>query len=147
MCPPRPTGHSPKLPPPQPTPGVCTLHVTDAPSPKKQYVPCGLLSSARVGRTPIKVAKRTRVILPLQVDPPLPAGALVLLQPSAHSLLGDNPILQEVQPDGSLAVLADNLESTEQELAPETLVSVQEVASAPTTVDPETSPPSEATTN
>ena len=148
MCPPRPTGRSPKLPPPQPTPGVCTLHVTDAPSPKKQYVPCGPLSSARVGRTPIKVMKRTRVILPLQVDPPLPTGTLVLLQPSVHSLLGDNPILQEVQPDGSLAVLADNLEPTEQELAPETLVgSVQEVAPAQTTVDPETSPPPEATTH
>ena len=85
---------------------------------------------------------------PFRIDPPLPAGALILLQPAVRSLLGDNPILQEVQPDGSLAVLADNLETTGQELAPETLVgSVQEVAPAPTTVDPETSPPPEATTH
>ena len=30
-------------------------------------------------------------------EPPLPAGALVLLQPTTRSLLGDNPILQEVR--------------------------------------------------
>ena len=84
----------------------------------------------------------------MRIDPPLPAGSLVLLRPTASSLLGDNPILQEVQPDGSLAVLADNLETTDQELAPEMLIgSVQEVTSAPTTVDPETSPPPEATTH
>ena len=148
MCPPRPASRTSSLPPPQPTPGVCTLHVADAPPPRQQYVPCGPLSSAKVGSTPIKVPKRTRSILPLRIDPPLPAGSLVLLQPAASSLLGDNPILQEVRSDGSLAVLADNLETTDQELAPEMLIgSVQEVTSAPTTVDPETTPPPEATTH
>ena len=116
MCPPRPMGNTPSLSARQTTPKVCTLHVTDAPPSKKQYIPCGPMSSAKVGHTPVKVAKRTRVILPLQVKPPLPAGALVLFQPADHSLLGDNPIIQEVQSDRSLAVLADNLETTDQEL-------------------------------
>ena len=148
MCPPWPMGNTPSISARQPTPKVCTLHVTDAPPSKKQYIPCGPMSLAKVGHAPVKVAKRTRVILPLQVKPPLPAGALVLFQPADHSLLGDNPIIQEVQSDGTLAVLADNLETMDQELAPDTIFgSVQEVAPAPTTVDPETSPPPEATTH
>ena len=87
-------------------------------------------------------------MLPLQLHPPLPAGALVLLQPTTRSLLGDNPVLQKVQPDGSLAVLADNLELEDLHLEPDTIVgSVQEVTAAPTTVDTDTSPPPEATTH
>ena len=88
------------------------------------------------------MAGRTCAILPLQLHPQLPAGTLVLLQPTVKSLLGENPILQEVQPDGSLSVLVDNLEATEQELAPETLLrSVQQVTAAPSDIDPEMSPP------
>ena len=42
----------------------------------------------------------------------------------------------------------DNLETIEQELAPETLIgSVQEVTSAPSDLDPEMSPPPAATTH
>ena len=56
--------------------------------------------------------------------------------------------MQEVQADGSLSVLADNLENTEFDLAPDTIIgSVQEVTAAPSTLDPETSHPSEATTH
>ena len=100
------------------------------------------------GTEAVKVAGRPRVILPLQLRPQLPAGTLVLLQPTVKSLLGDNPILQEVQPDGSLSILVHNLETVEQELAPETLVgSVQEVTSAPSDLVSETSPPPEATTH
>ena len=63
------------------------------------------------------------------------------------SLLGDNPILQEIQADGSLSILADNLETTD-ELAPDTLIgSVQEVTATPSDMDPETSTPPEATTH
>ena len=63
-------------------------------------------------------------------------------------LLGDNPILQEIQADGSLSILADNLETTDAELAPDTLIGlVQEVATTPSDIDPETSPPPEATTH
>ena len=46
--------------------------------------------------------------MPLQVQPYLSASTLMLLQPTAASSLGDNPILQEVQEDGSLSVLAEN---------------------------------------
>ena len=56
----------------------------------------------------------------------------MLLQPTARYLLGDNPILQEVQADGSLSVLVDNLECEDIDLEPGTLVgSVQEVTTTP----------------
>ena len=148
MCPPRPTRNTPGISTRQSTPQVCTLHVADAPLSKRQYVPSGPLSSAKVGHTPLRVAGRTRAVLPIRVQPPLPAGALILFQPEDHPLMGPNPIIQEVQPDGSLAVLVDNLETMGQEIAPDTVVgSVQEVTATPTTVDAETSPPPEATTH
>ena len=57
-------------------------------------------------------------------------------------------MLQEVQTDGSLSVLADNLEAPDFDLAPDTVIgSVQEVTATPSTIDPETSPPPEATTH
>ena len=72
----------------------------------------------------------------------------MLLQPTTRSLLGDNPVLQEVQPDGSLAVLVDNLELEDLHLEPDTIVgSVQEVTAAPSTVDSDMSPSPEATTH
>ena len=148
MCPPRQPKRSSQLPPPQPSPGVCTLHIADDPARRQQYTPSSPLAEAHLGTQAVKVAGRTRVILPLQLRPQLPAGAPVLLQPTVKSLLGNNPILQEVQPDGSLSVLVDNLETAEQELAPGALIgSVQEVTSAPYDIDPETSPLPEATTH
>ena len=148
MCPPRQPEHSSQLPPPQPSPRVCTLNVSDVPVRQQQYTPSGPLAEACLGTEAIKVAGRTRAILPLQLLPQLPACTVVLLQPTVMSLLGDNPILQEVQPDGSLSVLVDNLETTEQELAPKALIrSVQEVTAAPSDIDLETSPPPEATTH
>ena len=72
----------------------------------------------------------------------------MLLQPTTRSLLGDNPVLQEVQPDGSLTVLVDNLEHEDLHLEPDTIVGlVQEVTAASSTVDEDTSPPPEATTH
>ena len=87
-----------------------------------QYTPIGPLAEARLDPDAVKVAGRSRAILSLQVLPHLHAGTLVLLQPAVESLLGDNPILQEIQPDGSLSVLADNKETTKFKLAPEALV-------------------------
>ena len=55
-----------------------------------------------------QIPGRSRAILPLQVQPYLSAGTLVLLQPTTVSPLGDNPILQEVREDGILSVLAEN---------------------------------------
>ena len=61
----------------------------------------------------------------------------MLLQPTARSLLGDNPVLQEVRADGSLAVLVDNLECGDVDLEPGALVgSVQEVTTTPCGHDP-----------
>ena len=72
----------------------------------------------------------------------------MLLQPTARSLLGDNPVLQGVQNDGSLAVLADNLECEDVDLEPGTLIgSVQEVATTPTTLQADDPPPPEASTH
>ena len=86
--------------------------------------------------------------MPLQVQPYLSASTLMLLQPTAASSLGDNPILQEVQEDGSLSVLAENDGSQELRLEPDALIgSVQEVTSAHSTLDAETSSPPEATTH
>ena len=148
MCPPRQPERASQLPQPQPSPGICILHVADAPTRHQQYTPSGPLAEARLGKEAVKVTGRTRVILPLQVHPQLPAVTLILLQPTIRSLLGDNPILQEVQPDGSLSVLVDNLETIEQELAPDAPIgSVQEVTSAPSDLDPEMSPPPANTTH
>ena len=72
----------------------------------------------------------------------------MLLQPTARSLLGDNPVLQEVWADGSLAVLVDNLECGDADLEPGALVgSVQEVTTTPTTIHADNSPPPEASTH
>ena len=46
----------------------------------------------------------------------------MLLQPAVASLLGDNPTLQEIQADGSLSILDDNMEATDAELASDTLI-------------------------
>ena len=72
----------------------------------------------------------------------------MLIQPTARSLLGDNPILQEVKADGSLAVLVDNLEFSDVDLEPGTLIgSVREVTAAQTIVHADNSPTPEATTH
>ena len=39
MCQPHEPNHPTKLPPPQPSPGVCTLHISKAPAPRQQYTP------------------------------------------------------------------------------------------------------------
>ena len=68
----------------------------------------------------------------------------MLLQPTVRSLLGDNPILQEVQADGSLSVLVDNLECEDVDLEPGTLVgSVQKVTATPAVLHSDNSPPPE----
>ena len=95
-----------------------------------------------------RIEGRSRCILPVRLEPPLPAGALVLLQPTAQSLLGDNPVLQEVRADGNLAVLVDSLEIGDVDLEPGTLVgSVQEVTTTLTTIHTDSSPPPEAATH
>ena len=145
MCSPRQTGGSLPL---QSSAEVCTLHITALFVGKRQYTPHGPLAEARSGPRTIKVAGRSHRVLPVQLHPPLPAGALMVLQPMTRSLLGDNPVLHEVQPDGSLAVLADNLELEDHHHEPDTIVgSVQEVTAAPTTVHADTSPPPEVTTH
>ena len=54
--------------------------------------------------------------------------------------------VQEVQADGSLSVLVDNMETVEQGLPPEALVeSLQEVKAAPSDLDQDTAPPPAAT--
>ena len=122
--------------------------MTDNPTRKHQYTPSSPLAEALSGPEAITVTGRSRCILSLQLHPQLPAGALVLIQPTFRSLLGDNPILQEVRADGSLSVLFDSLETAGFDLAPGTIVgSVQEVTAIPSTIDPETSPPPEATTH
>ena len=125
-----------------PSPEVCTLHVaTSSPKPQ-QYQPHGPAIEARPGSTVQRIEGKSRRILPVKLEPPLPAGALVLLQPTARSLLGDNPILQEVRSDGSLAVLIDNLEYEDIDLEPGALVgSVQEVTATPATDQAGESPP------
>ena len=92
------------------SPDVCTLQVTAPAARAQQYQPHGPSVEARSRPMVQRVEGKTRCVLPLQMEPPLPAGALVLIQPTVRSLLGDNPILQEVQADGSLSVLVDNLE-------------------------------------
>ena len=109
---------------------------------------CGPAVEARSGLAVNRIEGKSRRILSVQLEPPLPAGALVLLQPTARSLLGDNPILQEVRPDGSLAVLADNLEYEDVDLEPGVLVgSVQEVTATPAMDQASDSPPPEASTH
>ena len=100
MCPPHQPRRPSRLPPPQPLPGVCTLHVSEAPAPCQQCTPSGPLVEARLGDDAVKIKGRSRAILSLRVRPHLPAGTLVLLQPAVSSLLGDNSILQEIRPDG-----------------------------------------------
>ena len=114
----------------------------------QQYQPHGPAVEARSGIAVSRIEGKSRRILPVQLEPPLPTGTLVLLQPTARSLLGDNPILQEVRPDGSLAVLADNLEYEDVDLEPGALVgSVQEVTATPATDQTSDSPPPEASTH
>ena len=127
MCSPR---HASSLPS---SPEVCTLHVTAPAMGRQQYRPSGLTAEAGSGPEAGRIEGRSRSVLPVQLKPPLPAGALVLLQPTAWSLLGNNPILQEVRSDGSLALLVDNLDYGDVDLEPDTLVgSVQEVTATPT---------------
>ena len=140
MCPPQAPGRSSRLPLPRPS--------ADVPTQNHQYTPKGPTAEAGLGTEALTITGRSRRILSLQLHPQLPAGALVLIQPMVRFLLGDNPILQEVQADGSLSVLADNFETTEFDLAPDTIIkSVQEVTATLSTIDPETSPLPKATTH
>ena len=148
MCPPQPPSRASPMPQPQSSPGVCTLHVAAPSARRHQYVPVGPMSEARVGEDALRIAGRTRSILSFQLQPQLPAGALVLLQPTVKALLGDNPVLQEVQTDGRISVLVDNLETVDQELPADTLIgSVQEVKANPSDIDPETTSSPTATTH
>ena len=127
------------------SPEVCTLQVTTPASEAQQYQPHGPSVEARSGPKIQRVEDKTHYILPVQLEPSLPAGALVLLQPTVRSLLGDNPILQEVRADGSLSVLVDNLECKDVDLEPGTLVgSIQEVNATPAALHSDNSPPPEA---
>ena len=129
------------------SPEVCTLHVATPSTGQQQYHPYGPSVEARSGPKVSRIEGRSHCVLPVQLEPPLPAGALVLLQPTERSLLGDNPVLQEVRADGSLAVLVDNLECGDVDLEPGALVgSVQEVTT-PTTIHADNSPPPEASTH
>ena len=86
--------------------------------------------------------------MPVQVRPYLSVGALVLIRPPAGSPLGDNPILQEIREDGSLSVLAENDNIQELYMESGALVgSVQEVTSAPSEVEADSSPPPEVSTH
>ena len=130
-----------KPPMPGTTPQVCTLHVAESSTPRLQYTPRGSPLEARLGPEGAKIPGRSRAVLPVQVRPYLSAGALVLIQPPAGLPLGDNPILQEVGEDGSLSVLAENDNPQELHLEPKALLgSVQEVTSAPSEVEADTSP-------
>ena len=134
-----------KLPTPGTTPQVCTLHVAETTPPRLQYTPQGPPLKARLGPEGAKIPGKSRAVLPVQVRPYLSTGAIVLIQPPAGSPMGDNPILQEVQEDGSLSVLAENNNHRELCMEPEVLVgSVQEVTSTPSDVEADTSPPPEA---
>ena len=129
-------------------PEVCTLHVATPSTGQQQYHPYGPSVEARSGPEARRIEGRSRSVLPVRLEPPLPAGALVLLQPTARSLLGHNPVLQEVPANGSLAVLVDNLECGDVDLEPGALVgSVQEVTTTPTTIHTDNSPPPEASTH
>ena len=142
MCSPR---HTKLLPS---SPEVCTLHVAMPSSGQQQYHPYGPSVKARSGPKARRIKGRSLCVLPVQLEPPLPAGVLVLLQPTARSLLGDNPVLQEVRADGSLAVLVDNLECGDVDLEPGALVrSVQEVTTTLTTIHADNSPPPEGSTH
>ena len=145
MCSPPRTGVTSSL---HSSPEVCTLHVVTPTMGRQQYHPHGTPTEARSGPEVRRIEGRSRCVLPVKLKPPLPAGALVLLQPTVRSLLGANPVLQQVQPDGSLAVLVNNLECEDVDLEPDTLVgSVQEVTATLTTVQADSSPPPEATTH
>ena len=131
-----------------PAPEVCTLQVTTPASKTQQYQPYRPSVEARSGPQIQRVEGKSRYVLPVQLERSLPAGALVLLQPTVRSLLGDNPILQEVQADGSLSVLVDNLECENVDLEPGTLVgSIQEVTATPAALHSDNSPPPEAATH
>ena len=137
-----------KPPTPDTTPQVCTLHLAESSTPRLQYTPRGSPLEACLGPEGTRIPGRSRTVLPVQVQPYLLAGALVLIQPPMGSPLGDNPILQEVQENGSLSVLAENDHPQELHLEPEALLgSVQEVTSAPSEVEADTSPPPEASTH
>ena len=72
----------------------------------------------------------------------------MLIRPPVGSPLGDNPILQEIWEDGSLSVLAENDNIQELRMESGALVgSVQEVTSAPSEVEADSSPPPEASTH
>ena len=114
----------------------------------QQYQPHGPSVEARSGPTIQRVEGKTHCVLPVRLEPSLQVGALVLNQPTVRSLLGDNPILQEVQADGSMSVLVDNLECEDVDLKPGTLVgSVQEVTATPAVLHSDNSPPLEAATH
>ena len=132
----------------QSAPEVCTLHVATPTAWRQQYDPHGPSTEVRSDSKTRKVAGRSRFVLFVQPKPPLPAGALVLLQLTACSLLGDNPIMDEVQADCSLTVLVDNLEYEDVYIEPDTVIgSVQDVTATPTTVHADDSSPPEAATH
>ena len=78
MCAPRGTKSLPT------SPEVCTLHVTTTSTKPKQYRPYVPSVEARSGPEAKRVEGKSRYVLPVRLEPPLPAGALVLLQPTAR---------------------------------------------------------------
>ena len=97
-----------KLPPLLDKPLVCTLHIPDALTKQQQYTPTGPCVEAYLGPGGARVSGKSRSILSLDVRLKLPAGTLVVIQPTSDSPLGNNQIIQKVQKDGCLSVLANN---------------------------------------
>ena len=77
MCSPRRTKSLPS------SPEVCTLHVAMPSTGQQQYHPYGPSVEARSGPEARRIEGRSCCVLPVQPEPPLPAGALVILQPTA----------------------------------------------------------------
>ena len=63
MCPPRQPSSSSKLPPPQPTLQVCTLHVPEASVPRQQYTPRGPSLEACLGSAGAKIPGISHAVL------------------------------------------------------------------------------------
>ena len=97
------------LPPLQTGPNVCTLEVPRHPQDTKQYCPGGQVHQVYSQPTPTKIDGRTRTIVSLRVEPPLPPGHTVVFRPSTSSGLGPHAILQDVSSDSTISVIWDNI--------------------------------------
>ena len=60
-------------------------------------------------RHPVTLHPRNRQIVTLKVHPPIDPGTNILFRPNETSQLGPQPLIQEVTPEGNIAVLLENL--------------------------------------